>query len=85
VDTKVLGKEFIGREINNEFVAALPEGVDPCGENGEYHSFVYDGPIFKEKFPFELGKTVLRDNRFCYCDLAPRNTLSTFRQCDVTG
>jgi diphthamide synthase (EF-2-diphthine--ammonia ligase) len=49
----------------------LPADVDPCGENGEFHSFVYDGPIFRERVLFTKGEIVLRDNRFYYCDLVP--------------
>jgi uncharacterized protein (TIGR00290 family) len=71
VDTNSLGQQFVGREIDQKFLADLPEGVDTCGENGEYHSFVYDGPIFKEKVLFTTGEIVLRDNRFCFCDLIP--------------
>ena len=55
--------------FDRHFLSELPKGVDPCGENGEFHSFVYDGPIFKKRVEFERGETVLRDNRFCYCDL----------------
>jgi uncharacterized protein (TIGR00290 family) len=69
VDSKVLGKEFVGREYDAQFLAALPANVDPCGENGEFHSFVYDGPIFSERVPFTKGEIVLRENRFYYCDL----------------
>ena len=51
-----LGAEAIGREIDAAFVASLPAGTDPNGENGEYHTFCYDGPIFREAVPFRLGK-----------------------------
>lgn len=71
VDTRVLGQEFAGREINPEFVAALPPAVDPCGENGEFHTFVFDGPIFHHRIALEPGEKVLRDNRFYFCDLVP--------------
>ena len=71
VDINVLGSQFAGRVIDNQFLSELPQTVDPCGENGEYHSFVYDGPIFKEKISYTLGEIVLRENRFCYCDLIP--------------
>jgi uncharacterized protein (TIGR00290 family) len=71
VDTAVLGKEFAGREIDEEFLRALPPTVDPCGENGEYHSFVYDGPILRERVAYRRGETALRDGRFFYCDLLP--------------
>jgi uncharacterized protein (TIGR00290 family) len=71
VDSKSLGKDFVGREFDRQFLADLPSNVDPCGENGEFHSFVYDGPIFSEKIFFTKGEIVLRENRFYYCDLVP--------------
>jgi uncharacterized protein (TIGR00290 family) len=71
VDTEALGKEFVGRLIDKQFLSELPPTVDACGENGEYHSFVYDGPIFKESVSCKPGEIVLRENRFCFCDLIP--------------
>ena len=71
VDTNMLGRQFVGRVIDEQFLSELPATVDPCGENGEYHSFVYDGPIFKERVAYTLGEVVLRENRFWYCDLIP--------------
>jgi len=71
VDSNVLGKDFAGREYDEKFLSDLPANVDPCGENGEFHSFVYDGPIFRERVLFTKGEIVLRDNRFYYCDLVP--------------
>ncbi len=71
VDTTLLDKSFVGREFDASFLADLPAGVDPCGENGEFHSFVYDGPIFREKVDFAKGEIVLRDNRYYFCDLLP--------------
>jgi uncharacterized protein (TIGR00290 family) len=71
VDTKVLGEEFVGREIDEAFLSDLPPGVDPCGEEGEYHSFVYDAPIFRKRIEFTVGEKVLRDERFYFCDLIP--------------
>jgi uncharacterized protein (TIGR00290 family) len=71
VDSNVLGKSFAGREYDEKFLSDLPANVDPCGENGEFHSFVYDGPIFHERVLFTKGEIVLRDNRFYYCDLLP--------------
>jgi len=71
VDTQALDGRFSGREFDDALLADLPEGVDPCGENGEFHSFVYDGPLFCEAIPFARGETVLRDNRFRFCDLVP--------------
>ena len=72
VDSNVLSKEFARREYNEEFLNDLPKGIDPCGENGEFHTFAYDGPIFKKPIDHRLGEIVLRDQRFYYCDiLAP--------------
>lgn len=70
VDTKVLDRSFAGRMIEEDFLRRLPPGVDPCGENGEFHSFVFDGPIFTQTVRFTVGETVLRDS-FCFCDLVP--------------
>ena len=52
VDAKVLDNSFVGREYNQAFLNDLPEGVDPCGENGEFHTYCYDGPIFSESIKF---------------------------------
>jgi uncharacterized protein (TIGR00290 family) len=72
VDTNALDRRFVGKVIDEQFLSELPKMVDPCGENGEYHSFVYDGPIFKKRVSYMLGEVVLRENRFCYCDLIPK-------------
>jgi uncharacterized protein (TIGR00290 family) len=69
VDTEVLDGSFAGRGYDEALVDALPDGVDPCGENGEFHTFVYDGPIFQNPVAFTPGETVLREGRFCFCDL----------------
>jgi uncharacterized protein (TIGR00290 family) len=69
VDTNVLGRDFAGREYNRSFLKDLPAEVDPCGENGEFHSFVYDGPIFSQPVSVQRGEKVLREDRFYYCDL----------------
>jgi uncharacterized protein (TIGR00290 family) len=71
IDSTVLGKAFAGREYDEKFLSDLPANVDPCGENGEFHSFVYDGPIFCERIGFKKGELSLRDNRFYSCDLLP--------------
>ena len=71
VDANFLGGEFVGREFDEAFLTALPGGVDPCGENGEFHSFVYDGPIFREKVVFVKGEVEFKEDRFYYCDLVP--------------
>ncbi|MFO7721437.1 MAG: ATP-binding protein [Gillisia sp.] len=58
VNSKVLDRSFCGRIIDQNFLADLPPGVDPCGENGEFHTFVFDGPIFKNPIEFEIGEVV---------------------------
>ncbi len=68
VDTQMLSREFAGREYDAAFLSDLPSGVDPCGENGEFHTFVYDGPIFHHPVQAIRGEKLLRDNRFYYCD-----------------
>ncbi len=73
IDSNVLWKGFVGREYDERFLSDLPAAVDPCGENGEFHSFVYDGPIFQRGVAFTRGETVLKENRFYYCDLLPIN------------
>lgn len=71
IDTQALDGRFAGRTIDRQFMTDLPKTADVCGENGEYHSFVYDGPIFKQAVTCKTGETVLRDSRFNYCDLIP--------------
>ena len=71
VDSKVLGEEFVGREFDRQLLNDLPENIDHCGENGEFHTFVYDGPIFDKPISHEVGEIVLRDERFYYCDILP--------------
>lgn len=71
VDAARLGAEWAGRELDERFFAALPAGVDPCGENGEFHSFVYDGPGFAYPVRFEQGATTTRGG-FHYAALAAR-------------
>jgi uncharacterized protein (TIGR00290 family) len=70
VDPRVLDASFAGRELDASFFADLPTGVDPCGENGEFHTYVFDGPVFKSPIAFRLGEKVMRDG-FCFCDLLP--------------
>lgn len=79
-NSRYLEDDFCGRLIDNQFLKDLPANVDPCGENGEFHTFVFDGPIFKNPVNFKVGKKHIMtyesagdkwDNRFCYCDLLP--------------
>lgn len=71
VDGKILDERFVGRAFNHEFISQLPHGTDPCGENGEFHSFVYNGPLFSRRISHRVGDVVLREKRFYYCDLIP--------------
>ena len=61
INSGLLDKSFAGRIIDEQFLEDLPENVDPCGENGEFHTFVFDGPIFKQPVPFEMGEKVYRE------------------------
>jgi uncharacterized protein (TIGR00290 family) len=70
VDPRCLPAELAGREYNDDFLKALPHGVDPCGENGEFHSFAFDGPMFNRTVEFTIGETVERDG-FIFTDLVP--------------
>jgi len=70
VDTKQLDARFAGREFDAQLLADLPSGCDPCGENGEFHTLVYDGPMFAAPLKVREGDTVLRDERFAYTDFA---------------
>jgi uncharacterized protein (TIGR00290 family) len=70
VDSEKLGEEFAGRPIDADLIRDLPDGVDPCGENGEFHSYVYDGPIFQRPVKVSAGEVVLRDVRY-FADLIP--------------
>ncbi len=69
VDSNVLDKKFVGKIFDEKFLSRLPSSVDPCGENGEFHTFVYDGPLFKRRIQFKKGSIVLKENRFYFCDL----------------
>jgi len=71
VDPRVLDASFVGRELDASFFADLPAGADPCGENGEFHTYVFDGPIFKTPIAFRVGEKIMRDG-FCFCDLLPK-------------
>ena len=61
VNDKYLDQSFVGRVIDEEFLRDLPANVDPCGENGEFHTFVFDGPLFKQPIAFEKGEVVYRN------------------------
>lgn len=79
VDDRFLNQSFAGRIYDKSFIDDLPVNVDPCGENGEFHSFVFDGPIFNYPVPFKKGEIVYKEYKsddksgkdigFWYCDL----------------
>jgi uncharacterized protein (TIGR00290 family) len=70
LDPRALDPSFAGRPYDEQLLAELPPSVDPCGENGEFHTFVHAGPIFPEPIVCETGELVERD-RFLFCDLTP--------------
>jgi len=70
IDPKYLPAEFAGHEYDSTFLEQIPDAIDPCGEKGEFHSFAYDGPMFKNKLNISVGETVTRDG-FVYTDLLP--------------
>jgi uncharacterized protein (TIGR00290 family) len=73
VDPKVLPAEFAGRDFDAQFLADLPPGIDPCGENGEFHSFVYHAPGFRHPIDVSVGEVVERDG-FVFADLSGRSS-----------
>ncbi len=70
VDTRKLDASFAGRELDDALLGELPACIDPCGENGEFHTFVYAGPMFAEPLLVEVGETVVRDP-FVFIDIKP--------------
>ena len=68
VDLKKLPADFAGRTFDTELLADLPDGIDPCGENGEFHTCVVAGPVFSRRLPVRTGERVERDG-YAYCDL----------------
>ena len=70
VDPKKIGSEFCGREYDLDFLSDLPNNADPCGENGEFHTFVYAGPSLKMSIDVSVGKIVERDG-FFFADILP--------------
>ena len=70
VDPRALSPSFCGEDFDESFLSNLPAGVDPCGENGEFHTFVYGGPIFSQEVGVRKGEVTLRDG-FYFADLVP--------------
>jgi len=92
VNAKLLGEEFVGRIIDEDFIKDLPENIDPCGENGEFHTFTFDGPIFNSPVDFQIGEKVLRshtlnkeDDQNCHTDTSEKvkNYDTSFWYCDL--
>ena len=92
VNAKLLGKEFVGRIIDKDFINDLPDNVDVCGENGEFHTFVFDGPIFKNPVDFEIGEKVLKsytlnddDDQNCHSNTSEKVKAydTSFWYCDL--
>jgi uncharacterized protein (TIGR00290 family) len=73
IDSKQIDPKFAGRDFDAQLLSELPASADPCGENGEFHSFVYGGPMFRESVQIETGEIVQRD-QFYYADLLPTFT-----------
>jgi diphthamide synthase (EF-2-diphthine--ammonia ligase) len=71
VDPRRLDRTFVGRRFDQELLGALPRDVDPCGENGEFHTFASAGPMFRHTIPLALGEIVERDG-FVFADLVPQ-------------
>ena len=88
VKSSLLDKSFAGRIIDKEFIADLPTTVDPCGENGEFHTFVFDGPIFKTPIDFSIGEKVYREypvpkNKEDNCFSPNQDSQMGFWYCDL--
>lgn len=79
VDPKLLAPEFVGREFNEQLLSEFPTNIDPCGENGEFHTFAYAGPMFRHDLSVEVGEIVSRDG-FVFADLTCPS-----RECHVAG
>jgi diphthamide synthase (EF-2-diphthine--ammonia ligase) len=73
VDTTQLDARFAGRTFDEALLRELPDGVDPCGERGEFHTCVFAGPMFAAPLALASGDTVLRDGRFAYTDFTLRS------------
>ena len=89
VKSEVLSDEFAGRVIDKDFLKDLPANVDPCGENGEFHTYVFDGPVFKQPIKYELGEKIFKEyaapkdeNDTCF-SAEPTKKPSGFHFCDL--
>ena len=84
VDPKQLPEAFVGRLYDAALLAELPDGVDPCGERGEFHTFCFAGPMFASEIAMRTGETVSRDG-FCFIDLVPKSMSDSVRSSSGTG
>jgi len=84
VDSRQLDPAFAGRDFNADLLRNLPAGIDPCGENGEFHTCVYDGPMFSMPIPLEYGETVNRDG-FIYTDFTVSSSISELQPASTRG
>ena len=84
VDPRVLPAEFAGRELSRDMLDDLPPGVDPCGENGEFHTFVFAGPMFTHPLDIEIVETVARDG-FVFADCRLREPAVEEKRCFAPG
>ncbi len=90
VKSELLDESFCGRVIDKDFLKDLPAHIDPCGENGEFHTFVFDGPIFNKPIPITIGEKVFREYRNpkdkednCFTDDRPKPANMGFWFCDL--
>ncbi|HEY6372391.1 MAG TPA: ATP-binding protein [Candidatus Sulfotelmatobacter sp.] len=74
-DPSKLASDFIGRDLDENILSRLPAGVDPCGENGEFHTFTHAGPMFHQPIPLKDGETVTRDG-FLFADILPDSEMA---------
>ena len=72
INPKQIAEEFVGKKLDENFLYSLPKNIDPCGENGEFHSFVFNGPMFKEKIEIFVGDIVHR-NGFVFADVLSKS------------
>jgi uncharacterized protein (TIGR00290 family) len=82
IDPAKLDRSFAGRSFDNALLQALPPTVDPCGENGEFHTFVHDSPVFSSPIPIKPGQTVERDG-FVFADAVPNSASSSQGLCET--
>jgi uncharacterized protein (TIGR00290 family) len=81
VDSNFLDQTFLGKDFDEQFLLRLPSSTDPCGENGEFHTFVYNGPMFHKKIQHKTGQVISRENHFYYCDLLPLESADPVCDC----